>query len=159
VIHANAWLSAERVNILACVDARIVPADLPVMAGRLLRRLSYWPEGVHCYQRALTISRQTGNRSGEADALRGLAHADRARGRHAAARERFEQAIDVCRDLGDRLGEAHASWGLGRVAKATEDIDTAGQHWREALQLFETLRIPFAKTVRDALAGLRDRPN
>jgi hypothetical protein len=89
------------------------------MTGRLLRRLSYRPEGVHCYERALTI----------------------------------------CGDLGDRFFQAYALLGLAELDLILGGHTTAQERDEQALHLFETLRIPFAETVRDALAGLPGRPN
>jgi tetratricopeptide (TPR) repeat protein len=155
VVHANAWLRAERANLLACIDAvPTIPADLPATTGRLLRRLSYRSEGAHCYRRALTIARQTGDRSREADALRGLAHADRVRGRYQTAQERFERALAIAREAGGRFGEADALWGLADMDRRLGRYDVARGRFEQVLAIAREIGMRFGEGV--ALFGLAE---
>jgi tetratricopeptide (TPR) repeat protein len=87
-------------------------------------------------------------------ALRGLGEVERLVGEYGQAREYHTQAVTVARHLGDRPGEAEALWGLGHVASDTAERSQACELWRQALEIYEQLGVPFAEIVRTAMCQL-----
>ncbi len=47
-----------------------------------------------------------------------------------------------------------ALWGLGQVASDTAERSHAYELWREALEIYEDIGVPFAETVRAAMLQL-----
>jgi tetratricopeptide (TPR) repeat protein len=131
--QAREWLTAERENILACIDATpSLPADLPVTLGWLLQELCYWPEAARCHDRVRMICRRAGDRAGEADALRGLADVDQMLDRYEEAGERYEQARALFHRLDDPVGEAYAMRGLADVDQMLGKYDRAHERYQQA---------------------------
>ena len=70
----------------------------------------------------------------EPSALDGLANAERARGRLAAARDLYERAAKLWRELGDPFGESATLTGLGLVQQGLGNYRRAVELHKEALQ-------------------------
>jgi len=62
-------------------------------------------DDVDHFQRALTLSRELGDRAAEAQALTRLGAAHWQRGHHDEALAHYERALKVFREIGDRVNE------------------------------------------------------
>ena len=67
--------------------------------GYAEHHLGNFAEAVACYQRALSISRESGDRYHEAEALTHLGDTHQAAGELAQAREAWQQALAILDDL------------------------------------------------------------
>jgi tetratricopeptide (TPR) repeat protein len=93
------------------------------------------------YNRALSLSRDANNRSGEAAALRNLAAMDRKAGQGDRAREEYDQALSLYRTAGDRLGEAGTLVEFGNLdydAADSAENRNGAEHYRQALEIYRT---------------------
>jgi non-specific serine/threonine protein kinase len=91
------------------------------------------------HHEAMAISRQLGDRSGEAVAHNGLGDADAAAGERASAREHYETALALFRVLDDRRGIAGALTNIGNLVWDDRDLHGAVRHHEEALMLFREI--------------------
>ena len=106
------------------------------------------------YDRALTLARALGDRTLEADSLRGLADIARMHGDYDAARERYDRALTLARALGDRTLEARSLRRLADIDRMQGDDDTARERYDRALTLATTLG---DRTLEaDSLVGLAE---
>ncbi|RRR98070.1 tetratricopeptide repeat protein [Glycomyces terrestris] len=138
---ANAWLEAERDELLACLhlgghDDAV--ADLARLLNRRLRLLGHYGDARICNRQLLRLAHRTGNLAWEADALAGLAEIDRLTGRFRTATAGFEEALRLRRLTGDRAGEADALRGLAQTA-SNHDYPTAARRYRAALRIHRDL--------------------
>ncbi|MGH3695121.1 MAG: tetratricopeptide repeat protein [Pseudonocardiaceae bacterium] len=106
------------------------------------------------HTQALALARQLGYRFGEVLALRGLGEVERLVGAYDRAQQYHAHALALARQLKDRRGAAEALWRLGLVASDTAQPVQAGELWRQALEIYEELGVPFAETVRAAIHRL-----
>jgi tetratricopeptide (TPR) repeat protein len=67
------------------------------------------------YERALTLYRETGYRSGEASALNGLGEVALAAGDHASAADRHRAALVIADEIAFAPEQARARAGLARA--------------------------------------------
>ncbi|MFF0155984.1 BTAD domain-containing putative transcriptional regulator [Streptomyces sp. NPDC005263] len=67
------------------------------------------------FTKCLRVSRVSGYRPGEAQALRCLGQSHRALGAYPAAADAYRRAVAISEDLGDRLSATHATCWLGDV--------------------------------------------
>ncbi len=97
--------------------------QLGVAVGEALRWEGRLVDALDRCQRALDLARSSGDRSGEALALRGLSLVRRLRGPRETARSQAEAALAIHRDLGNTGGEAIVLADLARVdPQGTEAI-------------------------------------
>jgi tetratricopeptide (TPR) repeat protein len=120
----QAWLEAERANLLAVATAAADtwPAHTVGIAACLAGYLdahAYYSEALALDETALAAARAAGDRAGEATALNLLGGVYRRLARHRAAQDLHEQALQLHRELGDQAGVAAALHGLGVAAWRT----------------------------------------
>src|SRR5262245_41663769 len=85
---------------------------------------------------SLALSREVGDRAGEAKALGGLGNVDFALGDCTSARRRQEECLALWRELGDRAGEASALGNLGNVDHRVGDYSKAREHHERSVALY-----------------------
>jgi hypothetical protein len=105
-LQARTWLSAERHNLLGCVQAMsstAAAADLSTVLAIHFRDFGFWFDVRYLYSQALTIYRRVGDRRGEVDALWGLGQVERLVAEYGQARKYHTQALDLARHLNYRL--------------------------------------------------------
>jgi tetratricopeptide (TPR) repeat protein len=125
--------------------------------GRVESLLGDYDAARERYQRGLDIATTLGDRTREADNLRGLADIARMQGDYAAARERYDRALNVATTLGDRAREADSLRGRGRVAAAQGERAEGRRHLRRAATLYRQLGQRNAEQhVKALLEGLED---
>jgi DNA-binding SARP family transcriptional activator/tetratricopeptide (TPR) repeat protein len=95
-------------------------------------------QAVECFERALAIRHELGDRAGEAQAANNLADMYSLLGRSAEAIEPLERSLDLLRQAGDvyaeavalnNLGEAYLN--LGRTGEAIQALDSALKCFRQ----------------------------
>jgi tetratricopeptide (TPR) repeat protein/transcriptional regulator with XRE-family HTH domain len=143
--QALAWLRAERVSLLACLDyvtragadARIIALTVG-MAG-LLRRDGPRADALARHAAAIEAARQLGDRLSQANALSDLGDVRWLIGDYRAAAQALEQALGLYRDLGDQLGQANVLHYLGIVRCLTGGYPSAALAQEEALSRYRDL--------------------
>jgi len=145
----RAWLTAERDNLTALVEALAdeqrlhVLAELIVLtlrAGFRLYHLGLHEHAETCFRYTLIFAERVGDGASQANAIRGLARIAMIRGEHDTAVELFTTARAADRSLGNRDGEAHATWGLGEIARQHAEYRRAEKLFGKALEMNRTLR-------------------
>jgi tetratricopeptide (TPR) repeat protein len=100
------------------------------------------------YQAALALYRQSGDRVGEANALRdiGLIYTSLNQtqiaielGQYQQAIEYYEQALTVSRSIGDRRIEASVLNNLGNSYRVLEQYQQANEYYQQALAIYRSL--------------------
>lgn len=140
--QALAWLSAERANLLGCIDDAAVRHDHGRVAGLTaavavhLRIEGPWPLAITLHTAAVRAARHLGDRCGEARALNDLGEMRLVTSGHQDAADLLGQARDLCRALGDRPGEARALLNLGITRQQTDDRLAASAALEQALDIY-----------------------
>jgi len=109
-----------------------------------LSELNYGTEAETLIEQALRCARTVGSTTGESVSLMGLAHARRARGLNAQARELAAQAIELSRQDGSRAREVYQRTGLG-IMYVGDNL------YEEAVTCF-TIALELACEIGDQLA-------
>ena len=104
-------------------------------------------------QQALDLFRQTGDRSGEAEALNGLGEVLLATGEPDGARAQHASALALTTGTGDVYEQARAHHGLASCCHAARDVSLSRQHLNQALTLYTSLGAPEADQIRTQLAA------
>jgi predicted ATPase/class 3 adenylate cyclase len=140
------YLNEARVRL---DDLRARDWDLsPVLRARLAEArggVAYWQAdqvtAEACYQEALELWREIGDRREIANALYNRAYAFASwimSGETAdvtSAREMLEEALQIYRDLGDEAGEGNILWAIGSFQFFANQMPEAETTYREALAL------------------------
>jgi tetratricopeptide (TPR) repeat protein/transcriptional regulator with XRE-family HTH domain len=136
--QARIWLTAERLNLLACVrvlSPTAEAADLTTVLAVHFRDFGFWSDVRYLYGQALAIYRQLGDQHGQVNALWGLGEVERRIGDYVQARKYHTEALTMARRLGYRHGEAEALRGLGEVERLVGEYDQARMYYGQALAL------------------------
>jgi tetratricopeptide (TPR) repeat protein/transcriptional regulator with XRE-family HTH domain len=142
---ALAWLRAERVSLLACLDhattRRMPERVVALTAGisELLRRDGPSAEAVTRQERAVRTAGELADRPGQASALRSLADAHWADANFPAAARAATRALAMFGELGDQLGQASASVLLAETQRLTGDYAAAARLLVRALSVSDQL--------------------
>jgi predicted ATPase/class 3 adenylate cyclase len=125
----------------------------PVLRARLAEArggVAYWQAdqatAEACYQEALALWREIGDRREIANALYNRAYSDAAwimggqTGDASAARGLLQEALEIYRDLGDVAGEGNILWALGSFQFFANELTDAEATYREALALHRAAR-------------------
>jgi DNA-binding SARP family transcriptional activator/tetratricopeptide (TPR) repeat protein len=142
-LRAQAWLAAERANLLAVIDSaagghhgdRVVA--LTAAFANHLRMTGPWPLALAMHASAASIARERGDIAAEAAALTELAIIHRLTGDYLVTTDLLQQAITLCRQCGDRPGEADATQELGTVRSLCSEYPAAAELLQRSLALFE----------------------
>ncbi|MGH9832802.1 MAG: CHAT domain-containing protein, partial [Blastocatellia bacterium] len=90
--------------------------------------------------RALSLTREIGDRPAEAATLHNLGFTHYALKQPAQARDHLNQALELYRGMGDRSGQAGTLYGLAQVEFDNGDLDAARSRIEAALEIAESLR-------------------
>ena len=101
-----------------------------------------YDEAIDYFQRAATIGKKLRMPKVEAECLSCLADTYSIRGNHSRAREIYQRALTINRQLGDRRDEANTLFLLGNMAVAERKFEEAGRFFREAREIFASLKQP-----------------
>jgi tetratricopeptide (TPR) repeat protein len=120
------------------------------------RLMGEYPAAVQDLEQALDISRDLGDRGGEAMALNESGTLHLATGDLARAEGCHRQALDLARTIASPSSEAHALAGLGRCALAAGHATQAAALLRQALEIFQRIGAAEADEVASELAALTE---
>ncbi|MEV6826656.1 tetratricopeptide repeat protein [Amycolatopsis sp. NPDC051102] len=141
VLDAQAWLEAERRNLLA-VAAHATrhgrPGHLRLLSGILWHYLDvggYHEEAMVLHTHASALAHHAGDRAGEAEPLILVAVGHWRVGRSREALRYLEEALVLARETGDRRTEIHAVNTLGLVCRALGRFAEGIGYCTEALAL------------------------
>ena len=143
--RARAWLRAERVNLVACLeqaverghDTRVIMLSRGL--ANLLRTDGPWPQAFAVHTAARAAAERLGDRHGQADALSDLATIRRLTDDFPGALRDQEAALDLYRRLGDRQGAANALRELATVQQMMGDYLLALRNQEKALDQYRDL--------------------
>ena len=133
---ASRWVTLERENLLALVDATDERSALiSQLLGPALRDQGHLADAQHCFEDAERGYGRIGFHAGQTHAMRGLASIAARKGDHPAARRHYQRARSLSRRRRDDLGVALALRGLGSVARLTDDYDAGSDYLRRAIEI------------------------
>ena len=110
-------------------------AAVQLRQGDLFTQLAKYFDAEQALEDALALRRQTGDQSGESNALRSLSFLRWHQGRHQEALLCNELALVIDRACGDERGISHDLTNLAAVLQSLGDMDGALEKLNEALQL------------------------
>jgi predicted ATPase/class 3 adenylate cyclase len=118
--------------------------------------LAYWQEDLpairRAYEEALTIARELGDRSAEAEGIYNLAYASAYEGDLVTAAAMLKESMVMFEELGIRRGVADSLWFLGVIARLEGDLPKSRAIAEESLRLHREAGDRFGTT--DSLLGL-----
>jgi tetratricopeptide (TPR) repeat protein len=117
-------------------------------------QLGDYEEGLVQCQRALDIQREIPDRLSQAETLDSIAYAYRFLARYDEATAYYQQAFQLFREFGNRYYEAQTLVFIGDTRFAAGDPESAVTAWRDALAIFDDLRLPEAVGMRAKLSNL-----
>jgi tetratricopeptide (TPR) repeat protein len=100
-------------------------ADYPDAGVYVLSLRQHPRDKIKWLERAISASREIGDRRGEGADLGNLGLAYAALGDARKAIEFYEQRMVIAREIGDRRGEAFGSWNLGLEYEKAGELDKA----------------------------------
>ncbi|MGV0028045.1 tetratricopeptide repeat protein [Phormidesmis priestleyi] len=89
-----------------------------------------------CYEEALGIYREVGDRLGEANTLQAIADVLQFKKRSDEALENYEAAIGIYREVGARLGEANTLQAIADVLQFKKRSDEALENYEAAIGIY-----------------------
>jgi tetratricopeptide (TPR) repeat protein len=116
-------------------------------------------QAIDCGQRALELTRESGNRLLSANVLATLAESYHRHGQYAWAIRCFRQVIEESEKLGFHWAWAEAQDQLGDALCDSGDALSAAEAWRAALGTLEDLSHPRAANVRKKLEQQLAQPS
>jgi tetratricopeptide (TPR) repeat protein len=113
---------------------RWMEGDAVRLLGNTYFGLNRIAECAACFEDALAIHREVGDRRGELGALNNLALITSRQGQpHATSRAHLEQALLICREIGDRFAEGVVTFNLAVNSERQGDCGTAHAYYAESL--------------------------
>ena len=128
---AQAWMRAERANLLAAAYARPdLTVEYAFALSAFIQEEGPWDQITALHRAAIQVATDRGDLPGEAGAQWELGRVLNLVGDYPAAAMHLERALAVWKQLGNPIGQANALWELGR---------SRGQLWEEpaAIDLHE----------------------
>jgi DNA-binding CsgD family transcriptional regulator len=123
---------------------RAAVGALPYMLNLIARdqaATDRWAVAEASYLEAIDLARESGQQTGLAFGLAGLAWLQARRGREQECRDRAAEALQLCRDLGMRLVEIWATAALGDLELGLGDAARAAEQFERQRQLLAELAI------------------
>ncbi|MGW2892573.1 AfsR/SARP family transcriptional regulator [Streptomyces griseoruber] len=137
--QALAWFTAEHPVLLAVIEW--IPTAFAAHAWQLasalntfLDRQGRWPALAAAHTTALDLARRRDDRTGLANAHRGLGLAEDRQCHAEEARAHYALALDLFGELGNDAGQARIHQNLGRMSSARGDYREALAHAHRTLE-------------------------
>jgi DNA-binding SARP family transcriptional activator len=128
--------SAEKATHCAsCAGAQEMEAEGHFAQGRVLWLQARYAPARACYERALALTQQTGDRPGEARCLHSLGVLHYDLDEYSLALECHQQALTIRREIGDRRCEAESLNALANVYGALGEAALAREHYEQSLAI------------------------
>jgi DNA-binding SARP family transcriptional activator/tetratricopeptide (TPR) repeat protein len=128
-----------------------IEAEVAAHVAEVYRRLGRYEDAYRSGRRALDIvwAIQRPTITAAVENILGAVHRDR--GEPEQALERHRRAADLAERTELRIELARALEGIGHALGALGDKDAAREHWQQALELYEQMRVPEADHLRATL--------
>jgi len=112
-------------------------AELEALLNQADQQTERWQyeQALEYYNQALPISREVGDRSGEATTLNNIGLVYRSIGQPQQALEYYNQALPISREVGDRSGEATTLNNIGFVYHSIGQPQQALDYYNQALPI------------------------
>ncbi len=110
-----------------------------------------YPAAAASHQQALQLSRDVGNRLGQAETLNSLGELSSRTAATRQARDQHAQALAIARDLGTPPDEARALEGIGRSHLQDGHASEGTACLRQALAIYQRIGSPAARRVQHTL--------
>jgi tetratricopeptide (TPR) repeat protein len=120
--------------------------------GRIHQLTGDYPAATACLAEAIELFRDLGDRHGLAKALNSLGELSLRTSAAEESRSHHAKALAIARELGTPGEQARALEGIGR-SLLRRDPAEAAMHLREALEIYQKIGAPEARSVRDTLDG------
>ena len=116
-------------------------------------------EALAHHQKAMQIAEQIGDQSEIVIALKGTGDACQGDSKYAEAADHYDRALRLARETGDLYQEARIITGIAETTLHTKGSSAARIYLRQALSIFDRLKVPEAEEIRvrlHVLAALAD---
>jgi tetratricopeptide (TPR) repeat protein len=125
--------------------------------GRRPGLMERYSEALVHHEKALTIAAEIAEPYERTRALCGIGNIDQETGSYRAALDRYGQALVNARKISDSYREAVIHDGIAKTVLQRQGPQAARIHWRQALDLFQTLDVPEAQAVAIRLQTISER--
>ncbi len=134
---------AAQVTLERALDAgdmdRALKADCILALGETHRKQANFRIAQTCYEEALGIYREIGDRLGEANSIWALGDVFRVQAEYKIAKDCYEEALGIYREMGNRIGEANTIKALGDIHRKKSEYRTAQAYYQEALLIYQDI--------------------
>ncbi|MFD4037402.1 tetratricopeptide repeat protein [Streptomyces sp. NPDC058605] len=141
----------QAVDLYGNTGSSLGQATVTLSLGELAHVRSDYGTAERHFRQAVDLYGNTGSSLGQATATLSLGELAHVRSDYGTAERHYLHALDLYQKTGSSLGQATATLGqatatlgqatatlgLGELARARSDIDTAEQHFRHALDLYQ----------------------
>ncbi|MEO5875763.1 MAG: tetratricopeptide repeat protein [Streptosporangiaceae bacterium] len=129
-------------------------ASVLTSIGTAYQQMEQHSEALIHFGKAREIATAIGERYELARALAGIATVEGASGKHQDSLDDFGTALSLAQSIGDLYLEGQIHEGTGSVVLQTSGPEAARIHLRQALELFQELDVPEARSVAIRLETL-----
>jgi tetratricopeptide (TPR) repeat protein len=106
-----------------------------IRLGNAYRSQGNYVKAIDNYEKSLTITRDIGNRNGEAACIGSLGNAYSSQGNYVKAIDNYEKSLTITRDIDDRNGEATCLTNLGAAYSAQGNYVKAIDNYEKSLTI------------------------
>ncbi|MBD2602187.1 tetratricopeptide repeat protein [Microcystis viridis] len=107
--------------------------------GNVYYSLGEYQKAIEFHQQSLAITREIGDRKGEAYSYMGLGNVYYSLGEYQKAIEFHQQSLAITREIGDRGGEAKSYGNLGNVYYSLGEYQKAIEFSQQSLAIFQKI--------------------
>ncbi|RMG22501.1 MAG: tetratricopeptide repeat protein, partial [Methanobacteriota archaeon] len=107
--------------------------------GKAAREAGKMNEAMGWLEKALSISREIGDRAGEGVTLNNIGMIYHARGDYEQALKYYQESLSISREIGDRAGEGVTLNNIGQIYNARGDYEQALKYYQESLSIFREI--------------------
>jgi tetratricopeptide (TPR) repeat protein len=107
------------------------------------------------YGQALPITREVGDRAGEAATLNNIGEVYRGLGERQRALEYYGQALPITREVGDRAGEAVTRYNVALIHRAQGELGRAVTELEQVVELDRQVSHPDLQADTELLLRVR----
>ena len=108
--------------------------------GETYHQLYKYDKAIDCYQKALAIAKQKGNRVGDVSSLDRLGNSYCLLREYETAIHYHQQSLDIKRRIGDRAGEGGSLCNLGHVYYSWAKYKKAIEYYEQALKVLKPIK-------------------
>jgi tetratricopeptide (TPR) repeat protein len=126
--------------------------------GVVYKNLGDVRRAIGCYEQALAIAREIGDRLGEGNAVGNLGIAYKRLGNNLKAIDFYEEQLRITREIGDRRGEGNALGNLANACSNLGRVQQAIEYYEQAIRVDREVGDQYGEGIDSGnLAGLLAR--